>query len=215
MKTNLLLIILTNIIFGIESCNSNKKENKIFLDFSLGMTEKKFSLLKDSLIEVKKIHYEENNCYSYTFNCPEDRSANVRLSPKFQNGYLINLKLEFGHYSYSSLSGKREFYNFECFKDLQSVLKMYNKKFGSFKKETFMDSGGTGEYIEHQIYSWDQGDFEITFHSGRKQNESYSLPGCVGEECFYSTGAYIEYKFDKENIEKINNKETDENFNDL
>lgn len=177
MKLNFgILLLLTTFLFGC-SINKSQDENKIFLDFQLGMSESEYLSIRDTLYD-NDIIYKKKSTYAYDFVL-FDGEQTVEIDEYIDNGELRSLRLNFGFFPSDYYSRNSKFGTFCKRSNVREVYYLYASKYGEPKLENEDDN---------QVCFWENGHVIITFDFGTesKFNESYT------------ENAYIEYEFEYE-----------------
>lgn len=209
MKHKIFFLLLAIVSICHNGCKS-KKSNKIILNFSMGMNLDKLNEVADSLANVKKIEFEADQSYfTYKFILSDGITANTRCTPTMSDGFLCNLKIEFGHiYGSKNFQGiyQEQFSRTVSMDAIEKVFQQYVDKYGipETKKGSF-----TGyyqyQYKEYDAFYWKEDDYDIVFFKGEGLNDVYGV---------VSHGGIIEYTLNESAKEKLRRQKSVEN-NDL
>lgn len=185
IKPNLFFLFLTIVIVTSCSENQEKNENKIFLDFYLGMPEEEFNAQLDTLQKSNVIYRKgyPRNTYYYDFELYGGEKETVEIDEYIKNGELRSLELEFGYFAGSGLGNRNGFSDFCKLSDIRQVYSLYVEKYGNPAKR---------DEANDRVWVWKNGNIEITFNLGEE----------AGAAKTYTTGAYIEYEFNWEYQQK-------------
>lgn len=210
MKRKLPFLLLAIVFICFNGCKSKKDTNKIILNLELGMNLEKLNEVLDSLITVKKIEFESGKDYFiYSFILPDGSLAKTKCSPTVSNGFLYNLKIEFGHsggYNYKD-TYKELFYNFENMDKVENVFQQYVNKYGTPETKKGLFKGYYEIPKEFDAFYWYEDNYNIVFFKGEPQyNKEY--------ESTTNFGASIEYTLSESEKERLTRQKSLEN-NDL
>lgn len=174
MKKYITLLIII-VSFNVISCDAQDKEDTIFLNFHLGMTEtdyiKERSLsIKSNQIYLKELKNESvhNPIYFYNYNLKKGEVFPVRIKPTFENRKLTKLTLTF--ISFKSNSGIPNYLNLLVKKtNLNEMYDYFQFKLG---KPTEGDK-------EKEYATWVAQNYEVNYFYGYKK---YNEKDRVGAE---------------------------------
>lgn len=209
MKLKVIIFLLLTLISN-NGCKSKRNSNKIILNLSMGMNLEKLNEVLDSLINVKKIEFEGGkNYFSYNFILPDGSVAKTKCSPTVSNGFLYNLKIEFGYsggYDYSG-TYKEMFYNFERMERVENVFQQYVNKYGTPETKKGRFKGFYETPKEFDAFYWQEDNFNVVFFKGEPQYDK-------AYDSTTNYGASIEYTLNESEKERLTRQKSVEN-NDL